>query len=473
MLARPVVGPGVAAFDDALVDRVEDLERRHDGAVGQHLHLDAARRTSCRRGRRSASAARSRCSPTAPRSGSASGPVPALFAHEPTRMRIQRRATRPQSGITFLTSCCLLGGTAVERSLLHLCVCAPTYAFDYRQQGCNSTTRKPSHRFIRLHHRRRRHGRVRARHRGCPKIRRRACCCSKPGHRIARSGSTCRSATARRCSTAGYNWGFHTDPEPGMNGRRIYWPRGKTLGGSSAINGLIYIRGQREDYDRWRALGNVGWGWDDVLPYFIRSEGNERGASPFHGGDGPLSVLGHRAEARADRGVHRRRRSSSACRAPTTSTARTQEGAGYFQLTTHKGWRSSAATAYLKPARAADRTCASKPTRMRPGSCSKGDARSVSATGRTVAIWRRAAQREVLARGGRAAVPAAVAAIRHRAGRAARAARHRCRARPAGRGREPAGPPADSADRTNARSRSRPTTSCARCSDASRSDCSG
>ena len=75
-----------------------------------------------------------------------------------------------------------------------------------------------------------------------------------------------------------------------MNGRRIYWPRGKTLGGSSAINGLIYIRGQREDYDHWRALGNVGWSYDDVLPYFIRNECNERGASPFHGGDGPLKV---------------------------------------------------------------------------------------------------------------------------------------------------------------------------------------
>ena len=88
-----------------------------------------------------------------------------------------------------------------------------------------------------------------------------------------------------------YNWCFHTDPEPSMNGRRIYWPRGKTLGGSSSINGLIYIRGQREDYDHWRALGNVGWSYDDVLPYFIRNECNERGASPFHGGDGPLKRI--------------------------------------------------------------------------------------------------------------------------------------------------------------------------------------
>ena len=147
-----------------------------------------------------------------------------------------------------------------------------------------------------------------------------------------------------------YNWCFYTDPEPTMNGRRIYWPRGKTLGGSSAINGLIYIRGQREDYDRWRALGNIGWGYDDVLPYFIRSEGNERGVGPFHGGDGPVRVsnIAHRhvlidafVDGAASLGVPRNDDFNGA----------TQEGAGYFQLTTRKGWRSSAATAYLNPAR--------------------------------------------------------------------------------------------------------------------------
>src|SRR5690349_15246441 len=68
-----------------------------------------------------------------------------------------------------------------------------------------------------------------------------------------------------------YNWGFHTEPEPTMNGRRIYWPRGRGLGGSSSINGLIFVRGQPEDYDHWAALGNAGWGWKDVLPYFEKS----------------------------------------------------------------------------------------------------------------------------------------------------------------------------------------------------------
>ena len=74
-----------------------------------------------------------------------------------------------------------------------------------------------------------------------------------------------------------YNWKFETDPDPNMNGRRIYWPRGRTLGGSSSINGLIYVRGQREDYDHWAALGNTGWSHDEVLPYFIKSERNQRG----------------------------------------------------------------------------------------------------------------------------------------------------------------------------------------------------
>ena len=85
-----------------------------------------------------------------------------------------------------------------------------------------------------------------------------------------------------------YNWGFYTDPEANMKDRKIYWPRGRGLGGSSSINGLIFVRGQREDYDHWAQLGNAGWDWDSVLPYFIKSEHNSRGASKTHGGDGPL-----------------------------------------------------------------------------------------------------------------------------------------------------------------------------------------
>lgn len=147
-----------------------------------------------------------------------------------------------------------------------------------------------------------------------------------------------------------YNWRFETEPDPGMNDRRIYWPRGKTLGGSSAINGLIYIRGQREDYDHWAALGNRGWAYDDVLPWFIRSEHNQRGSDAFHGVGGPLKVsdIGTRHElieafiaGAAELGVPRNEDFNGA----------SQEGAGYYQLTTWRGWRCSTATGYLKPAR--------------------------------------------------------------------------------------------------------------------------
>ena len=148
-----------------------------------------------------------------------------------------------------------------------------------------------------------------------------------------------------------YNWCFHTDPDPNMNGRRIYWPRGKTLGGSSSINGLIYIRGQREDYDHWAALGNVGWGYDEVLPYFIKAEGNQRGAIPFHGADGPLKVSDIASKHELIEAFIGGAQHIGVPRTEDFNGAQ-QEGAGYFQLNTDKGWRCSTAQAYLKPVRA-------------------------------------------------------------------------------------------------------------------------
>ena len=145
-----------------------------------------------------------------------------------------------------------------------------------------------------------------------------------------------------------YNWCFSTDPDPNMNGRRIYWPRGKTLGGSSSINGLIYIRGQREDYDHWAALGNSGWSYDEVLPYFIRSEGNQRGAIPLHGGDGPLRVSDIDAKHELIEAFIDGAGQIGVPRTDDFNGAR-QEGAGYFQLNTWKGWRCSTAKAYLGP----------------------------------------------------------------------------------------------------------------------------
>jgi choline dehydrogenase len=147
-----------------------------------------------------------------------------------------------------------------------------------------------------------------------------------------------------------YNWCFETDPDPNMNGRRIYWPRGKTLGGSSSINGLIYIRGQREDYDHWASLGNAGWGYDDVLPYFIRSERNQRGADAFHGADGPLSVSSIGAKHELIEAFIGGANQMGVPRTEDFNGAK-QEGAGYYQLTTWNGLRWSTAKGYLDPAR--------------------------------------------------------------------------------------------------------------------------
>ncbi|MEL7183741.1 MAG: choline dehydrogenase [Pseudomonadota bacterium] len=146
------------------------------------------------------------------------------------------------------------------------------------------------------------------------------------------------------------DWCYRTEPDPGLNGRSIDWPRGKVLGGSSSLNGLLYVRGQAEDYDRWRQMGNVGWGWDDVLPLFKRSEHQERGADEFHGADGPLWVSNMRLQRPiCDAWVA----AAQAAGYPFNPdyNGKTQEGASYFQLTTKLGRRCSSAVAFLNPAR--------------------------------------------------------------------------------------------------------------------------
>jgi choline dehydrogenase-like flavoprotein len=147
------------------------------------------------------------------------------------------------------------------------------------------------------------------------------------------------------------NWRFYTEPEPNLEGRRIYWPRGRVLGGSSAINGLIVVRGQPRDYDHWRDLGNPGWGWGDVLPYFIKLENNsEFGQGQLHGTTGPLRVT---SIARRNELIEAFIRAAEACGVSRTVdfNGASQEGAGYYQLTTHNGWRVSAADAYLREAK--------------------------------------------------------------------------------------------------------------------------
>jgi choline dehydrogenase len=145
------------------------------------------------------------------------------------------------------------------------------------------------------------------------------------------------------------NWMYQTEPEPELGGRQVFQPRGKVLGGSSSINGLLYVRGQHEDYDRWRQRGNSGWGYDDVLPYFKKAENQQRGGDKYHGAGGPLPVSDWRhadplseafVVAAAETGI------------PTNHdfNGATQEGAGFFQTTTHRGRRASTARAYLRPA---------------------------------------------------------------------------------------------------------------------------
>ena len=141
------------------------------------------------------------------------------------------------------------------------------------------------------------------------------------------------------------NWAYESEPEPALNGRRIFTPRGKVLGGSSSINGLVYIRGQREDFDAWRI---PGWDFDSLLPYFKKSEDQERGANEWHGAGGPLSVSDLPRHELCDAFIE----SAVALGYPRNDdfNGATQEGTGYYQATTCKGRRCSTAYGYLRPA---------------------------------------------------------------------------------------------------------------------------
>lgn len=146
------------------------------------------------------------------------------------------------------------------------------------------------------------------------------------------------------------NWKFESAPQPQFNNRRIYVPRGKTLGGTSSINGMVYMRGHPQDYNEWRQRGCVGWDWDGVLPFFKKAENQQRGGSPLHGVGGPLNV--------SDPVSRSELADAMIAAAQELGIARTddfngpqQEGVGYYQTTTAKSRRWSTAKAYLEPAR--------------------------------------------------------------------------------------------------------------------------
>ena len=144
------------------------------------------------------------------------------------------------------------------------------------------------------------------------------------------------------------NWGYETEPEPHLNGRRLSWPRGKVLGGSGSINGLVFLRGAPSDYDGWEALGATGWGYQDVLPYFKRMEHNVRGADPYRGQGGPMTISDIKNPSASARAF------VEACRRlqhplnPDFNGERI-DGVGIVQLNVRNGWRCSTAVGYLKP----------------------------------------------------------------------------------------------------------------------------
>ena len=145
-----------------------------------------------------------------------------------------------------------------------------------------------------------------------------------------------------------WDWCYKTTPQSGLNGRQLEWPRGKTLGGSSSINGLLYIRGNKWDFDNWHSAGNLGWSYEDVLPYFIKAENYQYGANEYHGNKGPISVeepvfkteLSDRfIKAGVELGLEH----------SNDFNGDKQQGVGYFDLTTNNGRRCSTAVGYLKP----------------------------------------------------------------------------------------------------------------------------
>src|SRR5579863_9447928 len=144
------------------------------------------------------------------------------------------------------------------------------------------------------------------------------------------------------------DWNYSTEEEPCLNGRRLYWPRGKMLGGSSSMNAMIYIRGNPSDYESWETLGNEGWGWADVLPYFKKSENQERGESQFHGAGGPMNVCDLRYVNELTR-AFLAGALETGIRANEDFNGAAPDGVGLYQVTQKNGARQSAADAYLKP----------------------------------------------------------------------------------------------------------------------------
>jgi choline dehydrogenase-like flavoprotein len=244
---------------------------------------------------------------------------------------------------------------------------------------------------------------------------------------------------AKLVGKKGINWDYYTETEDNLDKRRLWWPRGRVLGGSSSINAMCYIRGVDDDYDQWaRAAGDERWNWQNVLPYFKRAEGNTRGADELHGNAGPLGVqdLSYHnplSQAFVDAAVangHPANRDFNGVQ---------QEGFGLYQVTQRNGARCSAATGYLRSARApGEPACAHR--RSGPA---RADERRTRDRRRLSPSWppdpRRGPRGDPVRR--RDQFAAAVAVVRDRSGRPSSRERHSRRAGLARRRREPAGSP--------------------------------
>ena len=236
------------------------------------------------------------------------------------------------------------------------------------------------------------------------------------------------------------NWAFNTVPQKGLNGRIGYQPRGKGLGGSSAINAMVYIRGHRADYDQWASLGNAGWSFADVLPYFKRAEDNADFDGEYHGKGGPLAVNKSRSGNPVQQ-IFLQAAQEAQFRLREDFNADEHEGLGIYQLTQKNGERCSAARAYIHPAYGKPRQSA----RRDPCPCHPHPVRRQARGRRRIPPGQGVEADPRPARGDRflrrVPDPATADALRRRRQRRAWQARHRHRASSARRRTEPAGSP--------------------------------
>ena len=288
---------------------------------------------------------------------------------------------------------------------------------------------------LRLRHRRRRQRRAASSPTACPRTRPPGCSSSRPAARTTTSGSGSRSATSSPSTIPRTDWCFKTEAEPGLNGRALNYARGRVLGGCSSINAMIYMRGQRSDYDHWAALGNRGWSWQEVLPYFIRVEDYAHGADELHGAGGELRVEERRVSWEI---LDAWRDAAAECGIPKIAEFNRGDNFGnaYFQVNQRRGVRVNMVRAFLRPVQHRPNLTVLTDTHARRVAVERGDGGPARHRRRDPARGRLDRARDGAAGGrarcGRHRIPSAPPALRHRPRRPPAGARHpgrprRCR----------------------------------------------